>query len=479
MTEILKLASIRLDGGTQLRAETDQDTIDRYAQDMLAGDVFPPVVVYHDETDHWLSDGFHRYLATQIAGKDEIETDVRQGTLRDAILHAAEANRKHGLPLSNKDKRQVAELFLSDPEWAQWSDREIARRTGLSNRFVSTMRRELSVNGSQMERKVERNGTAYTLDITNIGVSRSPEASAEDSEVKLLETLKQELAAASSLAEIKDIADRSAEMQAFYAERAVRYGRRIGELLQEPQNDECTSYVPVDIVIARSVAEAKGHDESERARRLLAAAQDTIGLGKELAEAAKLLDRNQFLAWAKVEFLMDEQDVDELMANAEKYKDRDLDGLSVDEHFEIAGAFASWFLDRYTSPERQATRSLMNYYQLLMKSVSDMPEFHEKTKIVPAMQPGEYARLVYSIHHYGQALPITTFKGKIIDGRMRYLACRDAGRLPRLKEWEGDESKVLDYIISMNFKRSHLTEDQKAMVLVQAQELAARRSKSS
>jgi len=171
MTETMKLSSIRIDGGTQLRAETDDETVASYAQDMLAGDVFPPVVVYHDGIDIWLSDGFHRYLAVQQTGKDEIDSDVRQGTLRDALLYAAEANRKHGLPLSNKDKRRVAEIFLSDSEWAQWSDREIARRTGLSNRFISTMRQELSVNGSQMERKVERNGTVYTLNTANIGAS--------------------------------------------------------------------------------------------------------------------------------------------------------------------------------------------------------------------------------------------------------------------------------------------------------------------
>ncbi len=171
MTETLKLSSIRLDGGIQLRAETNEETVASYATDMLAGDVFPPIVVYHDGSHMWLSDGFHRYFAAQQARKDEIEADVRQGTLRDAFLYAAEANRRHGLPLSNKDKRRIAELFLSDPEWTLWSDREIARRSGLSNRFISTMRQELSVNGSQMERKVERNGTIYTLNTTNIGAT--------------------------------------------------------------------------------------------------------------------------------------------------------------------------------------------------------------------------------------------------------------------------------------------------------------------
>jgi len=168
MTETLKLASIRIDGDTQLRAETSQDIIQSYAQDMLEGDIFPPIVVYHDGTNYWLSDGFHRFFAVKEAGKEEILADVRQGTRRDALLHAAEANRKHGLQLTNKDKRRIVTLFLNDPEWSKWSDRELARRCGVSHPFVSSLRSSLESVTSERT-YTTKHGTVTTMDVTRIG----------------------------------------------------------------------------------------------------------------------------------------------------------------------------------------------------------------------------------------------------------------------------------------------------------------------
>lgn len=284
-----------------------------------------------------------------------------------------------------------------------------------------------------------------------------------EASTKAIAFLNKSLEEASTIQELQIVHDRASELQQVAAERTLRVGRLLGQLLQDEKVSEGLAepdeYIPVQERIARSVAEAKGHDAEEIARRLKVGAQDAVEVGRLLSSAATKLDRTQLLGWAKSEFLMDEQDVDELIAVAEKYKDVPLDGLSTDTLFDMAGPYASWYLERYTYPEKQATRSLMNYYQALMKGVPTMQEFHEKTKIVPAMQPDEYARLVYSIHHYGQSLPIKTFKGKIIDGRMRYLACRDAGRLPRIEEWDGDESKVHNYIISANFRRSSLTDD--------------------
>lgn len=50
---------------------------------------------------------------------------------------------------------------------AKWSDREIARRAGVSNQFVSNLRS--SVNDGQIERTVERNGVTYLQNTANIG----------------------------------------------------------------------------------------------------------------------------------------------------------------------------------------------------------------------------------------------------------------------------------------------------------------------
>ncbi|SFI85528.1 hypothetical protein SAMN02799642_02923 [Methylobacterium brachiatum] len=69
--------------------------------------------------------------------------DVRQGGLRDAILHSAGANAAHGLRRSNADKRRAVLMLLQDEEWGQWNNSEIARRCAVDEGLVRRMRAEL------------------------------------------------------------------------------------------------------------------------------------------------------------------------------------------------------------------------------------------------------------------------------------------------------------------------------------------------
>lgn len=170
----IAIQDIRLDGGTQPRDSIDETVVQDYAQSMMEGAIFPPVTVYYDGSSYWLADGFHRVHAAMRQCRDEIETTIKQGTRRDAVLHSVGANATHGLQRKNSDKRRSVETLLNDAEWVMWSDREIARQCGVSNRFVTDMRNDLSVNGSQIEapRVVQRNGTTYTMNTANIGVTR-------------------------------------------------------------------------------------------------------------------------------------------------------------------------------------------------------------------------------------------------------------------------------------------------------------------
>lgn len=163
----IPISAIRLDGGTQSRALLQDGIINEYAAALEDGASFPPVVLFYDGSDHWLADGFHRVRAYLFAGRDAIPADVRQGTRRDAILYSVGANEAHGLRRTNDDKRRAVLTLLNDAEWAKWSDREIARRCAVSNQFVSNIRP--SVNDGQMERKVERSGSTYTMNTSAIG----------------------------------------------------------------------------------------------------------------------------------------------------------------------------------------------------------------------------------------------------------------------------------------------------------------------
>jgi hypothetical protein len=159
----IQIAAIKLDGGTQSRASVDRQVVEEYSVAWRDGAKFPPVIVFYDGENYWLADGFHRCYSAKQAGIAEIEADIRQGTRRDAVLHSVGANSNHGLRRTNDDKRRAIQTLLNDEEWKQWSDREIARRTGTHHDTVGRIRTELSGGFRQIEeRKVERGGATYT-----------------------------------------------------------------------------------------------------------------------------------------------------------------------------------------------------------------------------------------------------------------------------------------------------------------------------
>lgn len=174
MAETLPLTSIRTDGNTQARIELSATVIGEYAEALERGDTFPPVEVYFDGETYWLADGFHRIKAAAQVGQETIEVVVHEGGQREALLHAVGANTAHGLQRSNADKRKAALMLLQDEEWRQWSDRQIARHCAVSDRFVNTLRHELSANRSQIEtRKVQRGKSTYTMGTGRIGTTQA------------------------------------------------------------------------------------------------------------------------------------------------------------------------------------------------------------------------------------------------------------------------------------------------------------------
>ncbi len=175
MAETLPLITIRMDGNTQARETLDMVVISEYAEAMKRGDAFPPVDLYFDGTNYWLADGFHRVKAATQVGQDAIAAVVHQGGQREALLHAVGANDTHGLRRSNADKRKAVLTLLTDKEWQEWSDNEVARRTRTSNHFVTKIRQEHlgTFQDSAAPRKVNRGGTTYTMDTGRIGATRT------------------------------------------------------------------------------------------------------------------------------------------------------------------------------------------------------------------------------------------------------------------------------------------------------------------
>lgn len=149
----LKLSQVRRDGGTQSRAEVKSDTINQYAEALQEGAVFPPVVVFHDGTHYWLASGFHRWHAHEIAKRKTLDCDVREGTLRDAILFSVGCNHQHGLQRSNEDKRYACRLILSDEEWWDKTDKWIADKVHVSPHTVAGVREDMEAEWAEEEEK--------------------------------------------------------------------------------------------------------------------------------------------------------------------------------------------------------------------------------------------------------------------------------------------------------------------------------------
>jgi hypothetical protein len=89
-------------------------------------------------------------------------------------------------------------------------------------------------------------------------------------------------------------------------------------------------------------------------------------------------------------------------------------------------------------------------------------EFHEAANIMP-LDEENLPGLAEDIRRHGLIDAIELLDGKIIDGRRRYLSCREAGREPRFVEVKLNEGQdPVDYVWSKQNRRE-LTKGQKAM----------------
>lgn len=87
---------------------------------------------------------------------------------------------------------------------------------------------------------------------------------------------------------------------------------------------------------------------------------------------------------------------------------------------------------------------------------------HPLCEIHPWIDTEAFEGLVESIRQIGLLSPITTYEGKILDGKLRYEACLAAGVEPTFVEYKGDEPEK--FLISMNVRRSHRTPGQLVMI---------------
>lgn len=177
--ELLPIASIRVDGGTQPRAALDFEAIESYAEAMGVGVKFPAVIVFYDGDSYWLADGFHRVKAAYAAGFDSVLSEIHQGTIEDAQWHSFSANKANGLRRTTQDKQRAVKAALLHGRGNTLSDRHVALHVGVDQKTVTNWRHQLETSGEIPKirtRTVTRRGRSYQQETTNIG-SRKAAAS--------------------------------------------------------------------------------------------------------------------------------------------------------------------------------------------------------------------------------------------------------------------------------------------------------------
>lgn len=170
--QTLKIKDIRRDPALQPRAALSEDVAQDYADDMKAGKVFPPGLVYDDGDVRWLVDGWHRVRAVEINQGTEFEFVVRKGNRRDALQHSLGINDKHGLRRSNEDKRRAVQTALADPEWGEMSSVQIARLCAVSATFVDNCRRSIPTVGVERKSRKKKTEIRKTSDGRTIKVKK-------------------------------------------------------------------------------------------------------------------------------------------------------------------------------------------------------------------------------------------------------------------------------------------------------------------
>lgn len=123
---------------------------------VLAGtiDEHMPIVVHRPTMR--VIDGVHRLCAATIAGQRYVAVDYFDGSEADAFLLAVRLNVWHGLPLTLAERKNAALRILQTH--SHWSDRALARSTGLSGKTVARLRNETSAEFAQSATRLGRDG---------------------------------------------------------------------------------------------------------------------------------------------------------------------------------------------------------------------------------------------------------------------------------------------------------------------------------
>jgi len=164
------ISKIRRDGETQSRVRLSESVVNEYADLMRVGVKFPPVRIWFDGTDYWLSDGFQRVAAAELIGYAQIGAEIMSGTVSDARWDSYSANSKHGVRRSADDIRAVVARVFQHTNAARLSNNQIARHLGIPEATLRRWRKHVSSSTDEDTVRVAvRRGKTYPIETARIG----------------------------------------------------------------------------------------------------------------------------------------------------------------------------------------------------------------------------------------------------------------------------------------------------------------------
>jgi hypothetical protein len=166
----IPIAELRADGETQHRIQLHASIVLEYAALMKTGVEFPPIRVWCDGANYWLTDGFHRVAAAQTIGRASLTAEILYGSLSEAQWDSYAANSSHGVRRTTEECRRIVRLALRHRNAARRSNVEIAKHLHIPEATLRRWRKSLSSpSDDDKERVVTRGESTYVLRTAGIG----------------------------------------------------------------------------------------------------------------------------------------------------------------------------------------------------------------------------------------------------------------------------------------------------------------------
>jgi hypothetical protein len=147
-TTEVTLSELEFDKKYQVRLiGVAEETLEQYQQAWEDGAVFPPITVFRVEGNRLiLTDGWHRTTVAKRLGLKTLPAVVQDGTEKEAWNYARfTANRTNGLRLTRSDLQALCESVVTDPEFRDRTDLELARLIGCNDKTVAAARKRVGV----------------------------------------------------------------------------------------------------------------------------------------------------------------------------------------------------------------------------------------------------------------------------------------------------------------------------------------------